>query len=243
MRVLIIDDEDSMRHMLSVILKREGYESVSVGDAVKALQMLDAEDFDFILSDIKMPGMDGLAFLKALKEKRVEETVIMMSAYGTVDTAIECMKLGAYDYISKPFKADEIVLTLKKAEERERLKKENRRLKDSVSAEYNAGNIITGDVSMLEILSLVRKVAGYSTTVLITGESGTRKELVARAIHHCGPRSSRQFIAVNCGAIPPPLLESELFGHVKGAFTDAHRNKAGLFEEASGGGGWVIRSP
>ena len=235
MKVMIIDDEESMRHMLSVILKREGYDPVAYADAEKSLSGLDADDFDFVLCDIKMPGMDGLKFLKALQEKKREQTVIMMSAYGTVDTAIECMKLGAYDYISKPFKADEIILTLKKAEERERLKRENMRLKEEATKEYDTGNIITSDPKMLEILELVKKVSDYSTTVLITGESGTGKELVARAIHTSGVRSQRPFAAVNCGAIPAALLESELFGHVKGAFTDAHRNKTGLFEEADHG--------
>lgn len=145
MKIMIIDDEDSMRHMLSVILKREGYEPQAYQDAKKALSALDSEDFDFILCDIKMPGMDGLEFLKALREKGAPQTVIMMSAYGTIDTAVECMKLGAYDYISKPFKADEIILTVKKAEERERLKRENTRLKSEVYRDYDFKKIITED--------------------------------------------------------------------------------------------------
>ncbi|MBI1911897.1 MAG: sigma-54-dependent Fis family transcriptional regulator [Deltaproteobacteria bacterium] len=237
MRIMIIDDEDSMRHMLSVILKREGYESVAFADSKKALEFLfgDGEDFDFILCDIRMPGMDGLEFLKTLKEKKSDHTVIMMSAYGAIDTAIECMKLGAYDYISKPFKADEIILTVKKAEERERLKRENSRLKNAVLQEYDFKNIFTEDKKMLEILGLVKKISDYDTSVLITGESGTGKELVARAIHFSGRRATRPFVVVNCGAIPGPLLESELFGHVKGAFTDAHRTKTGLFQEADTG--------
>jgi two-component system, NtrC family, response regulator AtoC len=236
MKILIIDDEDSMRHMISVILKKEGYETVALSDAAKALQTLEGEDYDFILCDIKMPGMTGLEFLKALKDRKSDQTVIMMSAYGTIDTAIECMKLGAYDYISKPFKADEIILTVKKAEERERLKRENTRLKDEALKEYDFRNIFsTQDKKMLEIMGLVRKIADYDTSVLITGESGTGKELVARAIHFSGSRAGNPFVVVNCGAIPGPLLESELFGHVKGAFTDAHKTKDGLFHEANKG--------
>lgn len=235
MKIMIIDDEESMRHMLSVMLKREGYETVAFGDASHALEAAIEDDFDFILCDIKMPGMSGLDFLRKLERERKDQTVIMMSAYGTIDTAIECMKLGAYDYVSKPFKADEIILTVKKAEERERLKRENTRLREEAALDYDFRNIHTSDGKMREILGLVRKVADYSTTVLVTGESGTGKELVARAIHFSGSRSGGPFVVVNCGAIPGALLESELFGHVKGAFTDAVKNKTGLFQEADGG--------
>ena len=237
-RILIIDDEESMRHMLSVILSKEGYDTVSFGGAAKALEGIEGaggEEFDFILCDIRMPGMDGFAFLKALRERGAFPTVIMMSAYGSMDSAIECMKLGAYDYISKPFKADEILLTVRKAEERERLRKENQRLKSEAEKDYDISGIRTQDPKMLEILKLVEKISDYTTSILITGESGTGKELVARAIHHSGSRAVGPFIVVNCGAIPGPLLESELFGHVKGAFTDAHRTKTGLFQEASAG--------
>jgi len=234
-RITIIDDEESMRHMLSVMLKKEGYDTVAYADAKAALSSLDADDPDFILCDIRMPGMDGVGFLEALKDRPEPRTVIMMSAYGTMESAIECMKLGAYDYVSKPFKAAEIVLTLKKAEERERLKKENLRLKSEVEKDYDISNIRTEDPGMLEVLAMVRKVSGYSTSVLVTGESGTGKELIARAIHSSGVRAGKPFVVVNCGAIPAPLLESELFGHVKGAFTDAHKNKNGLFQEADGG--------
>ena len=237
-RILIIDDEESMRHMLSVILSKEGYDTVSFGGAAKALEGIEGaggEEFDFILCDIRMPGMDGFAFLKALRERGAFPTVIMMSAYGSMDSAIECMKLGAYDYISKPFKADEILLTVRKAEERERLRKENQRLKSEAEKDYDISGIRTQDPKMLEILKLVEKISDYTTSILITGESGTGKELVARAIHHSGSRAVGPFIVVNCGAIPGPLLESELFGHVRGAFTDAHRTKTGLFQEASAG--------
>jgi two-component system response regulator AtoC len=237
MRILIIDDEESMRHMLSIILKKEGYEVVSAESGQQALKVLGKDDFNFILCDIRMPDMDGLEFLKAVRsqESGVRSVVIMMSAYGTIDTAVECMRLGAYDYISKPFKADEIIITLKKAEERERLKSENIRLKKAFQEDYDFRNIIASSPQMLDIFKLIEKVANYNTTVLITGESGTGKELIAKAIHYNGSRKDKPFIAINCGAIPETLLESELFGHVKGAFTDAVRSKSGLFEEADGG--------
>jgi two-component system response regulator AtoC len=159
----------------------------------------------------------------------------MMSAYGTVDTAIECMKLGAYDYISKPFKSDEIALVLRKAEEREGLRKENRQLQEAMRREFGFAGIVSKNRRMQEIFSLVRKVCDFKTTVLILGESGTGKELIAKALHFNSVRSKRPFIGVNCGAIPENLLESELFGHVKGSFTDAVADKAGLFEQADGG--------
>ncbi|MBE9532151.1 MAG: sigma-54-dependent Fis family transcriptional regulator, partial [Proteobacteria bacterium] len=233
MKILLIDDEESMRHMLSVLLKKAGYFAKSAESAEAGLKAMEREDFDFVLCDIKMPGMGGLGFLREIKEKRPDQTVIMMSAYGTIENAIECMKLGAYDYISKPFKTDEIILALKKAEERENLKRENRRL--IKEAQRGASDIITEDSAMLDILTLVGKVANYSTTVLITGESGTGKELIARATHFSGNRCSGPFVAVNCGAIPSQLLESELFGYVKGAFTGANADKRGLFYEARGG--------
>ncbi len=169
------------------------------------------------------------------KETGGQAPVIMMSAYGTMDTAIEAMKLGAYDYISKPFKPDEILLTLRKAEEREQLRRENQLLRKEVGKEYSFENIVSKNEKMQKIFDVIRKVSQYKSTVLITGESGTGKELVARALHYNSDRSPNPFIAVNCGAIPENLLESELFGHAKGAFTDAIRTKKGLFEEADGG--------
>ena len=237
-RVLVVDDEESMRHMLSIILKKEGYDIVCAEGGEQALKILGKDEFDFVICDIKMPGVDGVDFLKRLKTEQdiiSQPTIVMMSAYGTIDMAIECMRLGAYDYISKPFKADEMILTLKKAEERERLKSENLRFKQALQAEYDFKNIIAKSHQMIEIFQLIKKVADYNTTVLLTGGSGTGKELVARALHYNGNRRDKSFIAVNCGAIPENLLESELFGHVKGAFTDAVRNKNGLFEEADGG--------
>jgi two-component system response regulator AtoC len=197
--------------------------------------MAGGKNYDFILCDIRMPVLDGPGFLKEAAVKGIRSTIIMMSAYGTLDTAIECMKLGAYDYISKPFKADEILLVLRKAEERERLKAENLRLKEEINREYSFANIVSKNPRMLEIFTLIRKVCDYKTTVLVLGESGVGKELIARAVHYNGNRREAPFVAVNCGAIPESLLESELFGHVKGAFTDAYAEKVGLFEQADGG--------
>ena len=234
-RVLIVDDEESFRHMLSVILIKEGYEVETSSNGEEGLKKAAASPFDHILCDIRMPHMDGLEFLKEIKKTEGKPTIIMMSAYGTMDTAIEAMKLGAYDYISKPFKPDEIILTLRKAEEREQLRRENQLLRKEVGKEYSFENIVSKNEQMQKMFDVIKKVSQYKSTVLITGESGTGKELVARALHYNSDRSQNPFIAVNCGAIPENLLESELFGHAKGAFTDAIRTKKGLFEEADGG--------
>jgi len=233
--ILIIDDEKNMRHMLQVMLGREGYRTDAAADGMEGLSKLDEQDFDFILCDIKMPRMDGLAFLKEARKKYPEKTFIMMSAYGTIDTALEAIKLGAYDYIAKPFKSDEALLTLKKAEERERLKEENIKLQDRINRieqKYSFGNIIARSESMAMVFDLVERVADHKTTVLITGESGTGKELIAKAIHSKSSRSERPMVSINCGGIPETLLESEMFGYKKGAFTDAVRDKRGLFEVA-----------
>jgi two-component system response regulator AtoC len=234
-RILIIDDEENFRHLLSVILIKEGYEVETASNGEEGLQKALASPFDQILCDIRMARMDGLEFLKEIKKTELETTVIVMSAYGTVDIAIEAMKLGAYDYISKPFKPDEIILTLRKAEEREQLRRENQLLRREVAQKYSFENIVSKNEKMQKMFDVIKKVARYKSTVLITGESGTGKELVARALHYNSERSQNPFIPVNCGAIPENLLESELFGHVKGAFTDAIRTKKGLFEEADGG--------
>jgi two-component system response regulator AtoC len=234
-KILIVDDDGSMRHMLSLILKREGYEVHAVGKGNDALNLVASESFDFILSDVVMPGMDGLELLQALKEKKVEATVIMMSAYGNLDTAVEAMKRGAYDYISKPFRPDEVLLALRKAEERENLRKENLRLRQEVRREYAFGNIVGKSQKMMQLFDTIKKISEYKTSVLIIGESGTGKEMVARCIHYNSPRNNGPFVALNCGAIPETLLESELFGHEKGAFTDAKKEKRGSFEMAHQG--------
>lgn len=234
-RVLIIDDEENMLHMLKTILSKESYEIELARNGREGLVKVASRRFDIVLCDLRMPEMDGMAFLDGLKEQKSDQTIIMMSAYGTIDTALEAMKKGAYDYISKPFKPDEIILTLKKAEERENLKEENSFLKSKIKNKLSLEPIVTQNDTMLRIFETIRKISGYNTSVLITGESGTGKELVARAIHQNSNRATNSFVAINCGAIPENLLESELFGHLKGAFTDAYTNKKGLFEEAHEG--------
>jgi two-component system response regulator AtoC len=233
--VLIVDDEEAMRHLLSVVLRDRGYEVRAVANGEEALKELAARDYDLVLSDVRMPRMDGLALLRAVQRTHPDLTFIVMSAYGTHDTAIEAMKAGAYDYVSKPFKPDEVLLVLAKAEERERLARENRRLRGELAAGYRVDQVVGASAPMADLMRQVRKVAPVKTTVLLTGESGTGKELVARALHELSPRAALPFVAVNCGAIPAELIESELFGHVKGAFTDAVRNKQGLVAEADGG--------
>ena len=237
-RVLVIDDEENMRHMLKFMLEKEDYFVACAEDGLTALERMDQDDFDYILCDIRMPRMDGMAFLKEAVRKYPEKTYIMMSAYGTVDMALKAIKKGAYDYISKPFKTDEVLLTLKKAEERERLKTENLNLKkkmEQIQDKYSFGSIIARSEAMAKVFDLVGKVAEHKTTVLITGESGTGKELIARAIHSNGQRADGALVSINCGGIPENLLESELFGYKKGAFTDATRNKPGRFDEAHKG--------
>ncbi|MEE4608138.1 MAG: sigma-54 dependent transcriptional regulator [Desulfobacteraceae bacterium] len=237
-RLLIVDDEANMRHMLSLLLGRAGYTAQTAADGHEALQAVRQKQFDVILCDLKMPEMDGMAFLEAAGDFIAETTVIVMSAFGTVDTALEAMKRGAYDYISKPFKPDEVYLALRKAEEREGLRHENRRLKETlrrIEGDCRFGRLVAASPAMQTVFDLAEKAARYDTTVLICGESGTGKELVAQAIHQTGIRSNGPLVAVNCGSIPENLLESELFGYRKGAFTGAEHNKEGLFQRAAGG--------
>ena len=237
-RILIVDDEKNMRHMLEALLSKEGYLIDTAADGQEALEAITARNYDFVLCDVKMPKMDGLAFLKKAAGRLDQVTVIMMSAYGSIDTALQAMKAGAYDFITKPFKPDEVLLALKKAEEREQLRRENQMLRQQVQhleQRNGFGQLVTGSAGMLSMISLARKVAPYSTTVLITGESGTGKELVARGIHDWSNRADKPFVAVNCGSIPETLLESEFFGYAKGAFTGASHDKNGLFADADRG--------
>src|SRR6202789_4336948 len=234
-RVLVVDDEENIRLVLKTLLKKHGFDVEVADSGEAALAQLDAFDPNVILTDVRMPKMGGMDLLATLKAKQHPATVIVMSAYGNVDLAIEAMKAGAYDYVSKPFKPDEIVLVLRKAEERETLRRENRALKEQIQKENQFESILAKSKEMLDIFRTAAKIADFKTTVLITGESGTAKELVARAIHTRSNRSSSPFVAINCGAIPENLLESELFGHKRGAFTDATSDRRGLFEEADGG--------
>jgi two-component system, NtrC family, response regulator AtoC len=239
-RVLVVDDEENLRHMLQTLLKREGYEPVGVASVDSALLELETLPYDIVITDLRMPGRSGMDLVDEVRRRGLDATVVVMTAFGSKDVAIEAMKRGAYDYLSKPFEADELVLLLRKAEERERLYRENQSLARQVRTgvvepEGTFGDLIARSPQMLDLFRTVRKIAEFKTTVLIEGESGTGKELVACAIHSSSPRARAAFIAVNCGAIPENLLESELFGHRKGAFTDANRDRKGLFEEASGG--------
>jgi len=237
-RLLIIDDEENMRHMLSSLLSKSGYRVDSASDGADALEKVDQTLYDFILCDLKMPNMNGMEFFETARDKLWATTVIMMSAYGNIDTAVEAMKKGAYDFISKPFKPDEVLLTLKKAEERESLKRENLWLKErirKIQENYCFGSMVSKSNAMLDVFKLAEKVSQYNTTVLIYGDSGTGKELIARGIHFAGQRAKKPLVPVNCGGIPENLLESELFGYKKGAFTGADGDRKGLFEEADGG--------
>ena len=232
-RVLIADDEESIRHVLTELLSERGYEVRAVADGDEAARELAARDYDALVTDVRMPRLNGLDLIRAAQSMSPETTIIVMSAYGSHDLAIEALKAGAYDYLGKPFRPDEVLLVLRKAEERERLRRENLILRREMSR--RAPQLVAEGPAMKEVLRVVHKVAPAPTTVLIEGESGTGKELIARALHDLSPRAERPFVAVNCGAIPAPLIESELFGHTKGAFTDARTAKRGLFEEADGG--------
>ncbi len=234
MRVLIVDDDAGLRQSLTLLLQQAGYAVQAEGSPTRALERARGEPFDVVLCDVRMPEMEGLEFLRRYREAGGAALVIMMSAYGGEDAAIAAMKEGAYDYLPKPFRSDEVLLTLRKAEEREQLRGQVASLKAEL-VRWTDREIVAESPAMRRVVELATRVAPHPTTVLITGESGTGKEVIARAIHRMSPRQAGRFVAVNCGAIPEHLLESELFGHTRGAFTGATADQRGLFEEADGG--------
>ncbi len=233
--ILIAEDEDLMRAILTRLLEEAGYRVVATANAEEALERFAAEDIAVTLTDIRMTGMDGLAFLDHIKSIDAEALVIVMTAYSSVDSAVAALRKGAYDYITKPFVNEDLLQSVKNALRQRELFRENRSLRRELDRRYSFSEIIGTSPALQSVFRLVEKVAATSTSILIQGESGTGKELIARAIHHNSPRAERPFVAVNCGAIPETLLESELFGHTKGAFTGAVTNKLGLFRSAEGG--------
>jgi DNA-binding NtrC family response regulator len=234
-KILIIDDDSSLRRVLEYNLQQEGYDVVTAADGASGLRLFDEQSPALVITDLKMPGMTGFQLLSAVKERAPATVVIVLTAFGAIDTAVEAMKLGAFDYLTKPFNREELKLTVKKGLQLQGLSEENRLLKEELSGRAEFKSIVGTSRAMEGVFSVVRKVADTEATVLITGESGTGKELVARAIHSGSSRRAAPFVAVNCAAIPRDLLESELFGHVKGAFTGAIRDKAGKFQLAEGG--------
>ena len=233
--ILVVDDEKNYLVVLEALLSEEGYEVLTTPNPLEALEIINNVDLDLVITDMKMPKMDGIIFLEKVKEKKPELPVIMMTAYGTIEKAVEAMKKGAFDYITKPFENEELKLNIRKAINMYRLLKENRRLTCALHSKYQFGNIIGKSKKMQFIFEMIKKVAATKTTVLITGESGTGKELAAKAIHYNSPRRDRPFVSVNCGALADTLLESELFGHEKGSFTGAISMRKGRFELADGG--------
>jgi two-component system response regulator AtoC len=233
--ILIVDDELGLRHTLTLILGAEGHETRAATNGEMAIAMLAERDADLVLCDVRMPGMDGLTFLDRYREGTGRALVIMMSAYGDDDDALAAIKRGAYDFIQKPFRADQVLLVVSKAIEREGLRQQVMQLHEELAALRAPSGIVGHSEALQQAIAIARKVARHPSTVLITGESGSGKELIASLIHEAGPRANAPFVAVNCGAIPEHLLESELFGHARGAFTGAVDDRHGLFEEANGG--------
>lgn len=233
--ILVVDDENSLRELLVIMLQREGYRVDEAVNGLEALSKISENPYDLIVSDIQMPKMNGIELLRELRQREIEVTVMMITAFSSTEEAVEAMKLGAYDYITKPFKNDEIRLAIKNALERTQLQAENRQLKQQLGERFSFKQLIGNSPAMKEMIELLERVAPSQANVLICGESGTGKELVAKALHLNSPRKEKSFVPINCGAIPENLLESELFGHEKGAFTGADRRKEGLFEAAEGG--------
>jgi two-component system response regulator AtoC len=234
-KILIIDDDAGLRKSLTLILGDAGYEVVQAEDGEQGLATAREQRPDIILCDVRMPKLGGLEFVEAYRASEGDALILVMTAYGGLDLAIQAMKKGAYDYIPKPFGADDVLLIVRKAEEREQLRREVGRLRREVRADARFGEIVVGSPAMRRAIEIVQKVAPYDSSVLVTGASGTGKELVARMLHRESSRADAPFVPVNCGGVPEQLLESEFFGFVKGAFTGADRDKPGLFEAADGG--------
>lgn len=234
-KILIVDDERSMREFLEILLRKADHEVTALGDGAEALQRIAGDEFDLVITDLRLGKVSGQEILEAVKRYHPQTEVVLITAFATTDNAIQAMKAGAYDYVTKPFKVDEIRVVVQKALEKRALIRENVRLKEELGGRRGLAGIIGRSEKMQALFGLIEKVAPTRSTVLVTGESGTGKELVARAIHARSPRAGGAFVAINCGAIPEGLMESELFGHVRGAFTGAHQDKAGLFEAGHGG--------
>ena len=234
-RILVVDDEESIREFLEIMLKKEGYEVTLAEDGRRAEELIKKKTFDMIISDLQMPNVTGIELLKFTKDYNADIVFMMITAFGTTETAVEAMKLGAYDYITKPFKIDEVRILINNALKSKQYETENIQLKKELSKENSFSNIVGNSPIMHKIFDLIQRISQTATNVLITGESGTGKELIAKAIHFNGPLKERPFVTVNCGAIPENLMESEMFGHKKGSFTGAHVDKMGLFEVANGG--------
>ena len=234
-KILVVDDEDIVRVSCQRALEPEGYEVITVRSGAEGLKLLEKESFDLVMTDLKMPDMDGIEVLRSVKENWPDTELILITGHGTVATAVDAMKLGAFDYVEKPFRPDEFVILVARALERKHLLLENLRLKSELTEHYRLENIVGTSKAIQKVFNLIAKVASTGSTVLIRGESGTGKELVAKAIHYNSPRKDHPFVVVDCGTIPETLIESELFGHFKGAFTGATENKKGLVELADEG--------
>lgn len=234
-RILVVDDEESIREFLEIMLKKEGYEVTIAEDGAKAKEILTKKSFDMIISDLQMPNMTGIELLKHVKESYPDTVFMLITAFGTTETAVDAMKMGAYDYVTKPFKIDEVRMNIANALRSQNLEVEVRTLKKELVKEYSFQNMIGNSAPMHSIFDLIKRVSQTPTNILVTGESGTGKEVIAKAIHYNGPLKDKPFVTINCGAIPENLMESEMFGHKKGSFTGAIADKQGLFEVANSG--------
>ncbi len=234
-KILVVDDEVSMRKMLEILFTQEGFEVRCAESAEEAVTLLESSSYDMVISDIRMPGLSGLQLLKRIREAELQTDVVLMTAYASTDSAIKALKLGAFDYITKPFQVEELLNLAHHAFEKKSLLEENIHLMGKLTREHRFGEIVGSSPNMMALYGLIERVAPTVSTVLIQGESGTGKELIARTLHRLSPRARRPLVAVNCAGLPESLLESELFGHVKGAFTGAYSTKKGLFDVAMGG--------